>query len=361
MGVMKTYRKSQPIFDENSPGDAMYILHRGKITIRLGGEEGVEIATLDKPGDFFGEMALIDGSLRSATAIASEDETTLEVLDRNGFLEMVKETPEFALGVMHALSDRIRMGNERRLAEEKLKETLAELDRSNEELEQFAYVASHDLREPLRMVTSFAQSLDKKYHGKLDETADEYIHFIVDGAARMQRLIDDILQYSRVSTRALPFEKLNAEEVLETVLLNLDMAIKEAHAKVTHDPLPVIYADPSQLGQVLQNLISNAIKFTREGETAAVHISAKRDGDQFVFSVKDSGIGIEPELFEKVFVIFQRLNPADKYPGTGIGLAVTKKIVERHGGQIWVESTPGQGTTFFFTMPAEVKDEKNAG
>ena len=231
-----------------------------------------------------------------------------------------------------------------------------ELNRSNKELEQFAYVVSHDLREPLRMVTSFAQSLEKRYKDKLDKTADEYIQFIVDGAARMQRLIDDILLYSRVSTRALPFELVEMERVLQTVLGNLGIAATEAEAKITHDPLPVIKADPSQMGQVLQNLIANAIKFSRKGEPPVVHISARKENKEWVFSVKDSGIGIDPELFGRLFVLFQRLHTQDEYPGTGIGLAVTKKIVERHGGRIWIESEPGKGSTFHFSIPAGTQE-----
>jgi len=234
-----------------------------------------------------------------------------------------------------------------------------ELNRSNKELEQFAYVVSHDLREPLRMVTSFAQSLEKRYKEKLDKTADEYINFIVDGAARMQRLIDDILLYSRVSTRAKPFEPVEMENILMTVLSNLSVAIDEAKADITSDLLPAINADTSQMGQVLQNLIANAIKFSKPGERPAVHISARKENKEWVFSVKDNGIGIDPELFGRLFVLFQRLHTQDQYPGTGIGLAVTKKIVERHGGRIWIDSKPGEGATFFFSIPAELRIEEH--
>ncbi len=233
-----------------------------------------------------------------------------------------------------------------------------ELNRSNKELEQFAYVTSHDLREPLRMMTSFAQALEKRYKDKLDKTADEYIQFIVDGAERMQTLIDDILTYSRVTTRTLPFEPVEMEEILQTVLVNLTVAAEQAKAKITHDPLPVINADSSQMGQVIQNLIANAIKFF-EGEFPVIHISARQEGEEWVFSVKDNGIGIDPELFDRMFDLFKRLHPQDKYPGTGVGLAVTKKIVERHGGRIWVESQPGEGATFYFSIPLETKSEED--
>ncbi|HSA96998.1 MAG TPA: PAS domain S-box protein [Acidobacteriota bacterium] len=248
---------------------------------------------------------------------------------------------------------------ERKLSEERMKRTLAELDRSNKELEHFAYVTSHDLREPLRMMTSFAQALERRYKDKLDGTADEYIHFIVDGASRMQRLIDDILVYSRVGTRGLPFEPVDMGRVLQEVLLNLRTAVDEAGARISSGPLPVIHGDPVQMQQVLQNLISNALKFRREEELPAVTVTASRTGPDWLFAVADNGIGVPPELFGRLFVLFQRLHPPDKYPGTGVGLAVTKKIVERHGGRIWVESEPGKGSTFRFTIPAESKAGKD--
>ena len=248
---------------------------------------------------------------------------------------------------------------ERKLGEERLKQTMAELDRSNKELEQFAYVTSHDLREPLRMMTSFAQSLEKRYKDRLDQTADEYIHFIVDGAARMQSLIDDILMYSRVSTRALPFDLVELEKVFLDVQANLTAALTETQAKVTHDPLPAILADASQMAQVLQNLVGNGLKFHREGEIPVVHVSARQEGPEWVLSVQDNGIGMDPLLFGRLFNLFQRLNPQDKYPGTGVGLAVTKKIVQRHGGRIWVESQPGKGSTFYFSLPSSMEREKD--
>ncbi len=248
---------------------------------------------------------------------------------------------------------------ERKLGEERLKQTLAELDRSNKELEQFAYVTSHDLREPLRMMTSFAQSLEKRYKGRLDGAADEYIHFIVDGASRMQRLIDDILVYSRVGTRGLPFGPVEMDKVLQEVLLNLKATIDETQARITSDPLPVLQGDPTQMQQVLQNLVGNALKFHRDGEPPTVHISAAQQDKDWHFTVKDNGIGMDPELFGRLFVLFQRLHPPDKYPGTGVGLAVTKKIVERHGGRIWVESQPGSGSTFHFSLPKTRKVDKD--
>ena len=202
------------------------------------------------------------------------------------------------------------------------------------------------------MVTSYVQLLARRYKGKLDGDADEFIGFAVDGAARMQQLINDLLAYSRVGTRGREFEPTDCETILAQALENLQITIQEKRAIVTHDPLPTVPADNVQLGQLLQNLIGNAIKF-QGPEPPHVHVSACRNENGWVFSVRDNGIGIAPEYAERIFVIFQRLHTREKYPGTGIGLAVCKKIVERHGGRIWVESQLGKGATFYFTLPAE--------
>jgi len=247
---------------------------------------------------------------------------------------------------------------ERKQAEEALQIKTEDLEEANNELQQFAYVTSHDLREPLRMITGFTQSLEKRYKDKLDKAANEYIDFIVDGATRMQSLIDDILAYSRVGTRGIPFEQVNMEKALKDVLTNLKMAIEETDARITHDPMPMIQGDPVQMMQVLQNLISNAIKFHQEGEAPVIHVSARQEGHEYVFSVKDNGIGIDPELFGRLFILFQRLHTRDKYPGSGVGLAITKKIVGRHGGRTKVESQPGEGSTFYFSIPAKMKSDE---
>jgi light-regulated signal transduction histidine kinase (bacteriophytochrome) len=239
---------------------------------------------------------------------------------------------------------------ERKRAEEELKRTAAQLARSNAELEQFASVASHDLQEPLRMVSSYVQLLARRYKGKLDNDADEFIAYAVDGTARMQRLLSDLLTYSRVGTQGKPFTRTDSESVLAQAIANLQLAIEDNHAVITHDPLPAVMADEGQLVQLLQNLIGNAIKFHSQ-EQPQVHVSAALQGTEWVFSVSDNGIGIEPQHVDRIFVIFGRLHAAAEYPGTGIGLALCKKIVERHGGRIWVESEPQKGATFYFTMP----------
>jgi PAS domain S-box-containing protein len=239
---------------------------------------------------------------------------------------------------------------ERKQAEEDLKKTLADLERSNKELEQFAYVASHDLQEPLRMVSSYTQLLERRYKDKLDADAKEFIAYAVDGATRMQRLIQDLLAYSRVSSKGKPLNPTDCNAVLGQVRINLSVAIEESNARVTHDELPIVMADETQLVQVFQNLIGNAIKFCSE-EPPRIHVSAEKNEKEWIFSVRDNGKGIDPQYHERIFVIFQRLQGKGEYPGTGIGLAICKRIIERHGGRIWVESEYGKGSTFYFTIP----------
>jgi light-regulated signal transduction histidine kinase (bacteriophytochrome) len=227
-----------------------------------------------------------------------------------------------------------------------------EVSAANKELQQFAYVASHDLQEPLRMVTSFVQLLADRYKGKLDKDADEFIGFAVDGATRMQALIEGLLDYSRVGTRAQEFAPTDAEAVMKHVKENLSVAIQESGAEITSDPLPTLMVDDVQFSQVLQNLVSNGIKFHGDGVRPEVHVSAEQKDGEWVFSVRDNGIGVAQEDTDRLFQIFTRLHAGDEYPGAGIGLAVCKRIVERHGGRIWVESEVGKGSTFYFTLPA---------
>ena len=240
----------------------------------------------------------------------------------------------------------------RRLAEISLEEKTELLERSNADLQQFAYVSSHDLREPLRMISAYLQLLDRKYGGALDQDAHEFIDFAVAGAKRMDVLIKDLLQYSRVQTHGEAFSEVDSEEVLEEALDNLQAAIAEAEGVVTFEGLPKVMADPSQLLRLFQNLVGNALKYHSSDQKPEIHVGAEMSEGTCTFRVCDNGIGIEPQYFDRIFVIFQRLHGREEYSGTGVGLAVCKRIIERHGGRIWVESEPGKGSTFFFTLPA---------
>lgn len=233
---------------------------------------------------------------------------------------------------------------------DELNKVTVELERSNRELQQFAYVASHDLQEPLRTVAGFTKLLERRYKDKLDQDAREFIHFAVDGALRMQKLIDDLLSYSRVGTQNISFEPIDCNYLLEQALTNLRLAIEENHTVITRSNLPTITCNGSHMIQLFQNLISNAIKF-RSAETPRIHISAEYREDKWLFSLQDNGIGIDPGYHDRIFKIFQRLHSRDEYAGTGIGLALCLKIVELHNGKIWLESELGKGTTFYFTLP----------
>ncbi len=259
--------------------------------------------------------------------------------------------PRFFIAQMKNITDR-------KNAQALLARQTEELARSNAELEQFAYVASHDLQEPLRMVASYTQLLARRYEGQLDEKADRWIGYAVDGAQRMQALINDLLALSRVGTHGRPLQLCQCDAMLTRVLESLAVAIAESEAEVTVDALPPLHADAGQLGQLFQNLIGNALKFRRPGVPPRIHVGVERrnrDGlGEWLFSVSDNGIGMDPSYTEQVFVLFQRLHTREEYPGTGIGLAICRKIVDRHGGRIWVESTPGAGSTFYFILPAIV-------
>ncbi len=241
---------------------------------------------------------------------------------------------------------------EHRATMDQLQRKSRELARSNEELQQFAYIASHDLQEPLRAISGFTELLERRYRGRLDERADRYIDFIVDGTNQMQQIIQDLLAYSRVQTKAHEFDLIDTNRALEQALRNLQVTIRDRGANVTVEGhLPEIFADGIQITQVFQNLIANALKFQRPGATPEIRVSAVREGSDWVFSVADNGIGIEARHIGRIFMLFQRLHAKGEYEGTGIGLAICKRIVERHGGSIAVRSTPGAGSTFSFTIP----------
>jgi signal transduction histidine kinase len=264
-------------------------------------------------------------------------------LDHPVRIDGISELGELALAYQE-------MAARRKEVEGALRGTTEELARSNQDLQQFAYVASHDLQEPLRMVKGFMLLLEHQYGGKLDAKADQFIHFAVDGAERMSRLISELLAYSRVGTEGKEFSDVDCNVVFRQAMENLQALVRDSGAVVQSDPLPVVKGDPTQLAQVFQNLLANAMKF-RDERPPAVHVGARESGAQWELSVRDNGIGISPAQAGRLFMMFQRLHDHSKYPGTGIGLATCKKIVERHGGKIWVQSQPGEGSTFFFTIP----------
>jgi PAS domain S-box-containing protein len=301
----------------------------------------------------FAERLLADALRSAEDALAQQIGTGIELNGRrkNGSefpIEIMLSPLESAEGIL--VTAAVRDITMRKKAEAHLLQKVEELNRSNEELEQFAYIASHDLQEPLRMVASYTQLLSRRYKGKLDSNADEFISFAVDGASRMQRLIKDLLAYSRVGTRAKDLFDTSSEEALQQALINLRGAVEESGAQVTHDPLPIVVADEMQLIQLFQNLVGNAIKYQNPG-TPRVHISAARDGEKrWTFSVRDNGLGIDSQYFERIFGMFQRLHKREEFEGTGVGLAICKKIVERHGGSISVKSELGHGSTFSFAL-----------
>jgi len=318
---------------------------------------GQEVTNIIPEG--FAERLIADGNRSASEALTQQIGAGIELSGRR------KDGTEFPIEIMLSplestdgvlVTAAIRDITERRRSEEHLVKTVWELKRSNDELQQFAYVSSHDLQEPLRMVSSYTQLLAKRYKGRLDSDADEFIAFAVDGCNRMQGLIQDLLAYSRAGTSERELRKVPSENALRKALTNLRIMIKQSGAVVTHDALPTVRADETQLTQVFQNLVGNAIKY-RRAEDPRVHVSAARNGgNEWTFSVGDNGLGIDPQYFERIFVLFQRLHGRDEFEGTGIGLAICKKIVERQGGRIWVESQPEKGSTFYFALP-EIEGE----
>jgi PAS domain S-box-containing protein len=302
----------------------------------------------------FAERLIADGTRSAADALAQQIGTGIELVARR------KDGTEFAIEIMLSplestegtlVTAAIRDISVRNAAELQLANTVDELRRSNQELEHFAYVASHDLQEPLRMVSSYTQLLARRYSGQLDADADEFIRYAVDGATRMQQLIQDLLAYSRVGTRTTDLAPTPSGRALDRALLNLRTSIEEAAATVTFDALPPVMADETQLVQLFQNLIGNSIRYQQGDTPPRIHVGCRRDGtNRWAFTVQDNGIGIDPQYFDRIFGMFQRLHGRDEYAGTGIGLAICKKIVERHGGVITVGSEPGRGSVFGFDL-----------
>ena len=306
--------------------------------------KGMEALNVLRRQDLDIPMILVSGALGDVTAVECIKQGATDYVLKDGLARL----PEV---VRRALRDKYERGL-RNQAEKDLAKKADELARSNADLEQFAYVASHDLQEPLRMVAAYTQLLSERYKGKLDENADKFIGYASEGAIRMQVLIHDLLAFSRVGRAEASYSTVDCNEVLEEVRQTLASAIAECAAIVAHTDLPAIWADRTQMTQVFQNLIGNALKF-RGKEAPEIFVHAEKAGQQWVFSVKDNGIGIAPEFAENIFVVFQRLHARTEYPGNGIGLAICKKIVQRYGGRIWVESQAGRGSTFKFTLPLQ--------
>ncbi len=342
--------------------------------VALGGEEGIERAEFVQPDLILLDVMMpgLDGFETCRRLKANDKTRDIPVIFMTALADTGDKLTGFSVGAvdyvtkplngaevlaridthltLYALRQQLAARNAQLQKEIAARaETQAALQRSNTELEQLAYVASHDMQEPLRMVASYLQLVAQRYQGKLDADADEFIGFAVDGAKRMQALINDLLAYSRLGTKARPFELTDCNAVVEVALSHLRVAIADSGAVVTHDPLPSVMGDASQLLQLFQNLLANAVKFHGD-EPPRVHVSAESDDGCWRFTVRDNGIGIAPEYFERIFVLFQRLHGRGTYPGTGIGLAICKKVVERHGGHIEVQSEPGKGSSFIFTL-----------
>jgi signal transduction histidine kinase len=294
-------------------------------------------------------LILVTGALNSVTAVECVKQGATDYVLKDHLSRLT-------LCVRRALEE-MRLREENKRAQDELAHKMDELGRSNRDLEQFAYVASHDLQEPLRMVAAYTQLLAERYHGKLDEDADKYMGYAVEGALRMQALVHDLLTFSRVGRNGVERKNIDSSQSVREALQNLAVSLQESGAVVNQSTLPTVHSDRTQLSQLFQNLIGNAIKF-RGKEPLVVTVSAERKDKEWEFAVADNGIGIAPEHKDVIFSIFQRLHTRAEYPGNGVGLAICKKIVEQHGGKIWVDSEPGKGSTFRFTLPAVCADDK---
>lgn len=314
------------------------------------------LGTPDSPMDDLARIwcGVVAGEFHDFTCLARKQDGTLEEMSLDVRLSRsVVDEQEVILGTARDVTERTRFL-------QALEQQAAELVRSNAELERFAYIASHDLQEPLRVVASFAQLLKRRYSGQLDDAADDYIEFLVDGANRMSQLISDLLEFSRVGTKGEPFKPTDCNDVFSMVLRNLDSSIREHEAQIIINDLPSVLADESQLLQLFQNLVANAIKF-RSSQHPIVNICCSQEQDYWLFAVSDNGIGIAPQNQDRIFEVFQRLHTSDTYSGSGIGLAICKRIVERHKGRIWVTSEEGKGSTFFLTLPIAMEVSHASG
>lgn len=310
----------------------------------LGQWRGIEAVEILRQEGLDIPVILVTGALGDTTAVECIKQGATDYVLKDSLAKLPH-------AIRRALHEQ-QLRQQRREAEEALAQKVKELARTNQDLEQFAYVASHDLQEPLRMVATYTQLLAEKYKGKLDEQADKYIHYAVDGATRMQTLVQDLLDFSRSGREGTEMATTDCNVAVQQALLNLEVAVRDNNAQIKYAALPAVPANLGQLRQVFQNLIGNTLKFRRP-EQPVIHVTAEKENKEWVFSVADNGIGISPDHLNDVFEIFHRLHTREEYPGNGIGLAICKRIVERHGGRIWVESEEGRGTTFKFSLPAE--------
>ncbi|MCE5301127.1 MAG: PAS domain S-box protein [Spirochaetia bacterium] len=334
--------KTFMVKDVNRSCCEMYGFEKEKFLLNTAQSKGVpeEGYSIDKAHDYFvkasaGKPQVFEWKAKKSSGMVFWIEISLKKARIEG--------DEVLLAVIHDI-------DYRKKSQEKTDMLIEKLERSNRDLQDFAYAASHDLKEPLRMVSSYVQLIEKKYKGKLDNDADEFIGYAVNGAKNMQRLIDDMLAFSRLGTRGAEFENVDTAALIKEIETGIKFKIAEKNGVIEVFDLPVINADPTQIRQVFQNMITNALKFSKPDVPPVIKISAEKDGGFWKFAVADNGIGIDTKYYDRIFIIFQKLHPKEQYEGTGIGLTIVKKIIERHGGRVWLESMPGEGTTFYFTV-----------
>ncbi|AGB39081.1 PAS domain-containing sensor histidine kinase [Natronococcus occultus] len=339
VGCEDAFLESEPVSTAESLAAAACADGEPVVVEDVAADDRFDASSLLPDGEYHSGLAVAVGPAADAWGV-------LAVYD-----DRAREFGDHDVDFLDSVATILATALERRRYERRLNEAVRDLEASNERLEQFAYAASHDLQEPLRMVSSYLELLEDRYGDRLDEDAEEFLAYAVDGAERMREMIDGLLAYSRIDSQGDPFEPVALEDVLDDVLTDLQVMIERHDAEITTEPLPTIQGDSSQLRQLFQNLLSNAIEYSGD-EPPRIHVSAERDGDRWRLSVRDEGIGLDPEAADRIFQVFQRLHGTDEYDGTGIGLAICRRIVERHGGEIRVDSEPGDGATFTFTLPA---------